>query len=1092
MQVLSASQERALWEEVLQKLADDDFSLAAHTHALMRAAGRAAQSQLTLSRSAGNDEERLLATTLAEVQQLCQSRGFIALRLATPAMLGFLADVPAPLLVGQAHLTELQRSLQQQCWQGTPLLAASAQALATPALRRAADPDAELAACASWCLQHLRREPAARLLVLSAAIEPALAIQGDLLWRELAGAQRDDAQLRRRMLAVEGGEPLQHQGLIDEVFAALACAEAEIDTECLFTLLRSAYFDFGPQADRWLLQGWFEQRGIARFTRELLRDAFNALVDNKSIVAAAARFTTWFAQLGLQLDQRIRSTADWAQRFHDSLAAGGFGVASALDSGDQQRLARWSELLDEFAALDAVLPPIGMAEALQRLRRLAAEGRHQPASGDAAITLSDQLADPVIDYDGIWVLGLAETRWPVPPRPDPYVSLIEQRRSQWPESGVSQRRAQALWAQSRWQQRTPELVLSYAARDGDLHHRPSALPGVPLDSWIEVAHEPAAVAIGLSAAAEDQQFHRSPTRCSPNRWLVASTGCASSTNVPSARRRSGASRPCHHSHSPTASRRRCVAGCCIHCCRSCGESCNTRPRCCTDARSAARIAAKLLGAGADEPTRCRVRWLPPRLLQRERARSLRVVERLLELERQRPPFTVQDRERALEWPATGARLRLRIDRIDRNAAGQRILIDYKSGAPDGVKLHEGELEPLQLALYVAALAVAEKRCPQHCCSASNPTTSVAAESPPTRRSRNLASRQSKIGMGLQRCGVKTAATPACPSQRRRAARPSRAMPVATATCRPCAAARRRMKTWRPAMSDAAARAAALDIDRQILLQAPAGSGKTTVLAQRFLAALAASNEPEEVLAVTFTRKAAAEMRERVVLALEDALPPTRADRADWSPLREAVLAQAAARGWSLEELPQRLRIQTIDSLCAEIARSMPLLGRMQTSLAVVDDATPLYREAARDTLREAEADRIRAPTSTCCCRDSTTTSTSAGLLANLLASRNRWQPWLLEHPQQALGERVASSLRRIVADTLQRAHRLFPVSGRAMPRASRCARLRTARTPCMKTMVRGMPGSRRMPHSTRTPRPCVAGRRSRICCSPLRMKPARP
>ncbi len=229
------------------------------------------------------------------------------------------------------------------------------------------------------------------------------------------------------------------------------------------------------------------------------------------------------------------------------------------------------------------------------------------------------------------------------------------------------------------------------------------------------------------------------------------------------------------------------------------------------------------------------------------------------------------------------------------------------------------------------------------------------------------------------------------------------------------------------MSDAAARAAALDIDRQILLQAPAGSGKTTVLAQRFLAALAASEEPEEVLAVTFTRKAAAEMRERVVLALEDALPSTRADRADWSPLRAAVLAQAAARGWSLGELPQRLRIQTIDSLCAEIARTMPLLGRMQTSLAVVDDATPLYREAARDTLREAEADpQSRGDVDLLLHRLHNNLDQAQALLANLLASRNRWQPWLLEHPDEELAGRVAGSLRRIVGSTLRQARELFP------------------------------------------------------------------
>ncbi len=151
------------------------------------------------------------------------------------------------------------------------------------------------------------------------------------------------------------------------------------------------------------------------------------------------------------------------------------------------------------------------------------------------------------------------------------------------------------------------------------------------------------------------------------------------------------------------------------------------------------------------------------------------------------------------------------------------------------------------------------------------------------------------------------------------------------------------------LADETAREQALDATQSYCVTAPAGSGKTELLTQRFLTLLARVDNPEEVLAITFTRKAVAEMRARVVMALRAGLDD---DDVNAAPHRQTTMALArtvlqrdADKGWRLLANPGRLRIFTFDAFSAYLVRQMPITSGFGGAPSQQDNAEPLYREA---------------------------------------------------------------------------------------------------------------------------------------------------
>lgn len=237
------------------------------------------------------------------------------------------------------------------------------------------------------------------------------------------------------------------------------------------------------------------------------------------------------------------------------------------------------------------------------------------------------------------------------------------------------------------------------------------------------------------------------------------------------------------------------------------------------------------------------------------------------------------------------------------------------------------------------------------------------------------------------------------------------------------------------LADLAARDLALDINRSVIVQAPAGSGKTDLLTRRYLRLLAAVDKPEEILAITFTRAATAEMRSRILGDLEAATGRGRWESDDPERMAgaRAALANAEQHGWNLFDHPQRLAVETIDSLCLRIAHDRPLLARLGGHFQPIEEAEPLYALAARRTLeRLGGSDPVldRALAQLLDLRDNRL-SDCQSLIAKMLETRDQWvhafplSGQINEEEWDRLRMQLEVPFRREIGRVVSEAHRLL-------------------------------------------------------------------
>lgn len=655
---LDANQEAIVWERIIGA---DLLLPAATARAAADAWSLAREWRLdaaTLEATATDDTRAFLAWA-REFTATCDSEKWMDASAATDYLAARLAVAEPVIVAGFDEFTPQQREFFAACRAVT--VDQPAREPAAAARASFPDSDHEIAAAARW----------ARGLLEDGATSIGIAIRNleevrervERVFSDLLGRPLFNISLGPRLAAV----PLVHAALL-----ALEIAPTGNEFDLASRLLRSPFL--GAARAEWTAR--------ASLDVALRRGGHRVSVAQIERLAAAHRCPALAVSLAAWCREREslpteQSPAEWARAFSSLLSRLGWPGEAPLASADYQAIERWRELLSDFARLGAVLPRTTYADALARLRALAASTIFQPESEPAPVQVLGLLETYGMEFDHLWCAGLDDEHWPAPPRPAAFLPPALQRRLGLPHASPERELAFARKLTGRLLASAPDVVMSHASREADCELGPSPLiahlPAATLDLPVSPSHasgdleklEDSTAPPHLEAAAPGgTRLFQYQAQCPFRAFAELRLGA-----VPL--------------DSPAPGLNAKERGTLVHCAlETIWDRLGSHARLCAATesdlsgviRSAVSRALDAVAVRRDEP-------LPPAFAAIERARLERLLSDWLEIEKRRAPFTVLASERTGYAEAGGVRCEVRVDRVDRLDDGRHVLVDYKSGRP---------------------------------------------------------------------------------------------------------------------------------------------------------------------------------------------------------------------------------------------------------------------------------------------------------------------------------------------------------------------------------------------------------------------------
>lgn len=402
--------------------------------------------------------------------------------------------------------------------------------------------------------------------------------------------------------------------------------------------------------------------------------------------------------------------SQWANHFAKKLQAFCWPGQRHLLSEDFQLIERWSELLDELSGLDFILGEISEEAVLQQLTQLANESLFQAKTAhDTPIHVLGLLDTAGLCVDSLWIMGLDDQSWPASAHPNPFIPYSVQREQATPHACNEREFHFSSLLTQRLLNSADTLILSHTTQHNEQPLRPSALishiPSIELSDLELPPYQNSVESIWNTRDWEYYIDETAPALLANELSTVSSQLFKSQAACPFQAFAKFRLKSQFHDL-PAIGLSKSDRGSLLH--RVIELFWNNLSDQASLLKQSAQTLQTLIHQAIDtaiaEFGKKRPHTFSPHFIALERERLQQRLIKLIELDKNRLPFTQVIHEEKQHFTFANLALSLRIDRIDTLSDGSQLIIDYKTGeSKPSLGWSEERLDEPQLPLYCLSL-----------------------------------------------------------------------------------------------------------------------------------------------------------------------------------------------------------------------------------------------------------------------------------------------------------------------------------------------------------------------------------------------------